>query len=345
MTPRKKATIRDVAAAAGVSIATVSKYINGQQSFTRPVEDKLRLAIDSLGYSQNPAARSMVTGRTTAIGLAVMDISNPHYANVVKGANRVALANGYSLLVVDMQESIAWARQLLEALVLRTDGLIVSSRIPKEVVDWLAELEKPVAFLGQPERNDVVTVGMDSVEVASLLAGYIVQQGFTRVGYVGYSRAAWNAERLLGLHRVFDAAGVQLMEFDAEEPTSEAGERVAARILLRADRPQAVIGCNDLVAIGLMAEARALGFRIPEDVAFAGIDNIPTSRYVWPPLTTVDVCSEATGEVVLKQIMSMIEGHPPASDLKLEPLLVVRDSARGMADVSAPAHRDPSRPS
>ncbi|TPW28222.1 LacI family transcriptional regulator [Martelella alba] len=328
MSRPRRATIRDVAAKAGVSIATVSKYVNGQQSFSKPVEDKLRLAIDTLGYSQNPLARSMVTGRTTAIGLAVMDIANPHYANVVKGANRVALANGYNLFVVDMEESIAAARPLLEALTPRTDGLIVSARIPTEVADWLAGLDKPVAFLGQPEHQNVMTVGTDSVEVAALLANYLVRQGFTRFGYVGYSRAAWNVERLHGLRRVLEPAGAKLMVFDVEEPTSEAGERAAARILLRPDRPEVIIGCNDLVAIGVMSEATALGFKVPDDVAFAGIDNIPISRYVSPPLTTVDVCSQATGEVVMKKIMALIEDLPPPDDLVLEPALIIRDSTQ-----------------
>ncbi|MET3598412.1 LacI family DNA-binding transcriptional regulator [Martelella mangrovi] len=325
---QKRPTIRDVAEKAGVSIATVSKYVNRQQSFSQAVEDKLRSAIQDLGYSQNPLARSMVTGRTTAIGLAVMDIANPHYANVVKGANRVALENGYNLLVVDMEESISAARPLLAALSPRTDGLIVSARVPQDVADWLAELDKPVAFLGQPERDDVTTVGTDSVQVASLLAQFLVRQGFSKFGYVGYSRAAWNVERLRGLREVLEPAGLELQVFDVEEPTSEAGERAAARVLLCQDRPDVIIGCNDLVAIGLMSEARALGFNVPEDIAFAGIDNIPTSRYVTPPLTTVDVCSQMTGEVVMKQMMAMIEDKPCPEGLAPEPALIIRDSTR-----------------
>ncbi|QRX65192.1 LacI family DNA-binding transcriptional regulator (plasmid) [Dysgonomonadaceae bacterium zrk40] len=328
MSRQRRPTIRDVAERAGVSIATVSKYVNGQQSFSQPVEDKLRSAIKDLSYSQNPLARSMVTGRTTAIGLAVMDIANPHYANVVKGANRVALENGYNLLVVDMEESISAARPLLEALSPRTDGLIVSARVPQDVVEWLADLDKPVAFLGQPECDDVLTVGTDSVQVASLLAQYLVRQGFRKFGYVGYSRASWNIERLRGLRDVLEPAGLDLQVFDVEEPTSEAGERAAARALLNPDRPDVIIGCNDLVAIGLMSEARALGFKVPDDVAFAGIDNIPTSRYITPPLTTVDVCSQATGEVVMKRIMAMIEDKPQPEGLTLEPALIIRGSTQ-----------------
>jgi LacI family transcriptional regulator len=121
---------------------------------------------------------------------------------------------------------------------------------------------------------------------------------------------------------------VELLIFDVDEPTNEAGERAAARVLLRPDRPDVIIGWNDLVAIGMMNEARSLGFKVPFDVAFAGIDNIPISRYVTPPLTTVDVCSQTTGEVVMKKIIAMIEEKPQPTDLTLEPALIIRESTQ-----------------
>ena len=335
MTKQKNPTIRDVAKAAGVSIATVSKYINGQQTFSESVEAKLKLAIETLGYSQNPAARSMVTGKTSAIGLAVMDVGNPHHAAVVKGANRVALARGYSLLVVDMEENMTDVRPLLEALVRRTDGLVVNVRIPKEDMDWLAEVDKPVIFLGESARKGVVSVGTDNVLVATLLARYLVQQGFSRAAYVGFERASWNASRIKGLRSVFDEAGVEMTIFNAEAPTSEAGEHAAARVLLGPNRPEVVVACNDLVAIGLMAQARAFGLRVPEDVAFVGVDNISTGHYISPSLTTVDSRSEEVGEVAMRQVLNMIEGQGAPEAQLLEPLLVIRDSAKRVA--SAPA--------
>lgn len=100
-------TIRDVAAAAGVSVATVSKYMNGAQRFSAPVEARLKAAIEELGYRSNPLARSMITGRSRTIGLTILDISNPHFTNVVKGANRVALRHDYTLLLVDTDENQA----------------------------------------------------------------------------------------------------------------------------------------------------------------------------------------------------------------------------------------------
>ncbi|MEF2072626.1 LacI family DNA-binding transcriptional regulator [Consotaella aegiceratis] len=328
MIVRKSPTIRDVAAAAGVSTATVSKYINRQQTFSTAVEAKLKSAIEELGYRQNPMARSMVTGKTGSIGLTVMDIGNPHYANLVKGANRVALAKDYNLLIVDLEENTASARHLLEALLLRTDGLAVSGRIPQEATEWLAESGKPVVFFGRPAHEGVVSVDTDSHLAASMLARYLVQQGYSRAAYAGFGQAAWNPARLKGLQEVFDEAGGELVEYDVGEPVVQAGERAAARILLGQYRPEVVIGCNDLVAIGLMTQARALGLRIPEDVAIAGFDDIPPSRYVSPALTTVDMRGETTGEAVLAQVVAMIEGREVPHDRLLEPLLVVRDSAR-----------------
>ena len=334
MAIKKNPTIRDVAAAAGVSIATVSRFVNGQQTFSDAVEARLKHAIETLGYSRNPIARSMVTGRTGAIGLAVMDIGNPHNANVVKGANRVALANGYNLLVVDIEERLEGAKQLLEALARRTDGLIVSERVPDDVVEWLIELPMPVVFIGQTGIANSVCVSMDNVAAAEILGAYLVQQGFSQAAYVGYQRAAWNVERIEGLSR----AGLELTLYEVEEPTSDAAERLAARVLLGvgAQRFNLVIGCNDLVSIGLMAQAGAFGLRIPEDVAFAGFDNIATSRFVTPPLTTVDTCSEETGELLFRYVLALIDETPIPRPAQLEPFLVIRDSTRRQT-ASSPA--------
>lgn len=326
MTPRKIATIRDVAAAAGVSIATVSKYVNRQQSFSPAVEEKLKAAIAELGYSQNPAARSMVTGRTWAVGIAVMDIRNPHYANIVKGANRIGLAGGYSQFVVDIEERREGVRPLLDSLARRVDGLIVSTRIPADDIDWLVTSGKPVVFIGLPTRSDMVTVRTDGYAGATQLAHYLVQQGYRRIAYAGYAPASWNEERAGGLREVLEAAGLQLKMLEVDGTATDAGQRAAARLLLSGERPDAIVACNDQVAIGLMLQARTLGISIPEDVALASFDNIPPSGYVTPPLTTVDMQSEKMGEAAMQQLLALISGKTVTPDFRLEPNLVIRAS-------------------
>lgn len=332
MSTKGRPTIRDVAAAAGVSITTVSRFTNGQQRFSADVEARIKQAIDTLAYHQNPAARSIVTGQTGTIGLAVLDIRNPHHANIMKGANRVALAHGYSLLVVDMEESADQEQKLLEALAMRVDALIVSARVPDSTVDWLATQNKPVSFIGRPARSDVVSAGTDGFLAAFMLGRYLVEQGWKRIAYVGCAAARWNAARLKGLSAALAEAGLEPLVFDAGTTNAEAGERIASSVFLGRERPDAVVGCNDLVALGLMTEARSLGLRIPDDVAIAGFDNIPACRYVEPPLTTVEMRSEEMGEAAMKQVLAIITGTGGQdSDILLEPRLVVRQSARNSA--------------
>lgn len=329
MPTTRRPTIRDVASAAGVSITTVSRFTNGQQRFSAEVETRIKEAIDKLAYHQNPAARSIVTGQTGTIGLAVLDIRNPHHANIMKGANRVALAHGYSLLVVDMEESANQEQKLLEALAMRVDALIVSARIPDATVDWLATQRKPVSFIGRPARTGVASAGTDGFMAAFMLGRYLVEQGWKRIAYVGCSAARWNAARLNGLSAALAEAQLKPLIFDAKTTNAEAGERIASSVFLGRERPDAVVGCNDLVAMGLMHEAKSLGLRIPEDVAITGFDNIPACRYVAPPLTTVEMRSEEMGEAAMQQVLSMIAGKGEQdSDILLEPRLVIRDSAR-----------------
>lgn len=326
---KRQTTIRDVAAAAGVSITTVSRFTNGQQRFSADVEEKIREAIASLSYRQNPAARSMVTGQTGAIGLAVLDIRNPHHANIMKGANRIALAQGCSLLVVDMEESAGKEQQQLEALAMRVDAMIVSARVPDVTIDWLVQNNKPVSFIGRPARTDVASAGTDGFTAAFMLGRYLVEQGWQRIAYVGCASARWNAARLKGLQAALSEANLEVMIFDAGATNSEAGERIASAVFLGRNKPDVVIGCNDLVAMGLMYEAQSLGMRIPDDVAIAGFDNIPASRYVNPALTTVEMRSEEMGEAAMKQVLGILSGaESKNSEIILEPRLVVRQSAR-----------------
>lgn len=332
MTRKRQPTIRDVAAAAGVSITTVSRFTNGQQRFSAEAEAKIKEAIEKLAYRQNPAARSMVTGQTGTVGLAVLDIRNPHHANIMKGANRIALARGYNLLVVDMEESASQEQKLLEVLALRVDALIVSARVPDPTVDWLAALGKPVSFIGRTSRPGVASTGTDGFLAALMLGRYLVEQGWRRIAYVGCESARWNAARLKGLKAALAEVGLEPQVFDAKNTNAEAGERIASSVLLGRERPEAVVGCNDLVALGLMHEAKSLGLRVPGDLAIAGFDNIPACRYVDPPLTTVEMRSEEMGEAAMTQVLGILSGtENKDSDIILEPRLIVRQSARNTA--------------
>lgn len=319
-------TIRDVAALAGVSVATVSKYVNGTQRFTPAVEARLKDAIELLGYRSNPLARSMITGRTRTIGVAILDITNPHFTNVVKGANRVALQHDYTLLFVDTEENPARERALIEALAPRVDGLLISSRISAEIGKWLLELRKPAVMLRRVAGVTIPNVGFDNPLATYMLARHLINLGHKRIAYLGFDAETINNERIEGARAALAEAGLTLDVYDTHAPTAQAGEAACSRIMLGPKRPQAVICYNDLIALGFMKEAKVLGFQLPRDVSVAGIDNVPYGEYVEPRLTTIEGQSEKMGELAVQMLIDTLAGRPGIDHVMLEPSLVVRDS-------------------
>lgn len=319
-------TIRDVAAAAGVSTATVSKFINGTQRFSAPVEAKIRSTIERLGYQSNPLARSMITGRTNTVGLAILDIRNPHFTGIVKGANRIALERDYNLIIVDTEESQSRERPLLEALSRRVDGLIVSSRTPEASIDWMLKIGKPVVFFGRLAKLQLPSVGSDGYRAAYMIAQHLLSLGHRRLAYLGFSASRWDGERIGGIRDCIGRQAVTLRIVDADHPTASEGERMCSSLLLAPNPPDAVICYNDMLAIGLLSEAHKLGLRVPQDVSITGFDNIPFGQYLSPPLTTVDMQSERMGEEAMRRLLDAIAGHPDNEFFVLEPRLMLRGS-------------------
>ena len=319
-------TIREVAAGAGVSTATVSKFVNGTQRFSPAVEAAITRVVAELGYRSNPLAQSMITGRTQSIGLSVLDVGNPHFTSVVKGANRVAQAHGYNLLLVDTEENPDRERPLLEALSRRVDGLLVTSRIPEAEMDWMVELGKPLVFFGRLAHRAIPWVAGDDHLGASMLTRHLVTLGHRRIAYLGFSKSRRDEERLAGIRDCLADYGLPLSVYDGGAPSAQEGERICSTIMLGAGHPDALICYNDLMALGFMKSAQTLGFRVPADISVAGFDNIAFANYTLPPLTTVDLRSEGLGAAAMELLLAQIGGKPSASSSIIEPQLVLRNS-------------------
>ncbi|MYM88039.1 substrate-binding domain-containing protein [Rugamonas sp. FT82W] len=320
------ATIRDVAAAAGVSTATVSKFVNGAQRFSPAVEATIKEVIARLGYRSNPLAASMITGRTKSIGLSVLDVANPHFTSIVKGANRVALAHGYTLLLVDTEENPDRERPLLEALSRRVDGIIMFSRMLESEMDWVMELGKPLVYFGRLSRLQIPWVISDDHRGAYMLARHLVSQGHKRIGYLRFPRSRRDEERLAGVRACLAAHDMELAVYEGGAPTAAEGERVCSSILLGGEHPDALICYNDLMALGFMKAAQALGFKLPEQLSVAAFDNIEYGQYTSPALTTVDLQSERMGVAAMEKLIAAIDGKPAPAATMIEPQLILRAS-------------------
>ncbi|MBC3917926.1 LacI family DNA-binding transcriptional regulator [Undibacterium sp. CY18W] len=323
---KKLPTIRDVAAAAQVSTATVSKYINGTQKFSAAVEANLKRVIEELGYQSNPQAQSMITGKTKTIGLSILDISNPHFTSIVKGANRVAMEKGYTLLLVDTDETLSRERPLLEALSRKVDGMIVFSRLPEQDLEWLFQMDKPLVFFGRIHERQLPSVGSDDRRGTYMLAQHLVALGHKRIAYVGFAKSRRDEERMSGVRDCLDKHQLPLTKYNTNAATAAEGERLCSSIMLGDNPPDALICYNDLIALGFMKEAQILGFQLPNDISVTGIDNILYGRFVTPALTSVDLQSERMGVAAMEKLMQIIAGAQDNELTVIEPQLVLRAS-------------------
>jgi LacI family transcriptional regulator len=319
-------TIRDVAAAAGVSTATVSKFVNGAQRFSPPVEDTIKRVIAELGYRSNPLAQSMITGRTKTVGLSVLDITNPHFTSIVKGVNRVAQAHGYTVLLIDTEESPERERPMLEALSRRVDGMIVFSRLAESELRWLADMDRPLVFFGRLSELALPTVASDDHRGAYMLTRHLLTQGHRRIAYLGFSRSRRDEERMAGVKECLAAHGMELTVFDSTAPSSAEGERMCSSIMLGGEHPDALICYNDLMALGFMKAAQMLGFRLPAEISVAAFDNIQFGSYSSPALTSVDLQSERMGVAAMEKLLATIDGKPADRYTRIEPQLILRAS-------------------
>ncbi|WP_151639105.1 LacI family DNA-binding transcriptional regulator [Noviherbaspirillum aerium] len=325
---RQAPTVYDVAKEAGVSIATVSKFLNGVQRFSPAVELTISKVVARLGYRSNELARSMVTGETRTIGVAILDIDNPHFTAVVKGANRVALEKGYTLLLVDTEENQGRELQLLDALSRRVDGLIISSRMPESDIRKVIDCGKPIVLLGKPDSVPIPCVLSDGRRGGFMLAEHLVNQGHKSIAYLGFPQSRWNLDRMNGIQECLQGHGLSLQCHGVRAPFASEGERICSAIMLGASHPDALICYNDLLAMGFMKEAQSLGFGIPADISVAGFDNIPYAGYVSPSLTSVDLHSEGMGEMAMNKLLALLTGKAMDNDQVLAPHLVVRASTR-----------------
>ncbi|HSD37968.1 MAG TPA: LacI family DNA-binding transcriptional regulator [Rhodocyclaceae bacterium] len=329
---KRPATLKDVAAAAGVSTATVSMILNRRYQFKPELEARVHEAVASLNYRQNPVARSMATGVFGAIGLIVLDIRNPHFTSIVHGASIKAQEYGYKLIVVDLKEDMTHAWQTVDDLARRVDGLILSLRLPETARDLPSQLGKPAVLFGQTMHEPTSPVSSPSIQIlgweaAQMLGRHLMEAGRRRLTYVGYSGSVWNADRVNALRAVTDDA--EIREVFIDNPNMEAGELVAANLVYGDYKPDAIVCYNDMVAIGLLHGLYNLGVRVPDDVMLASFDNIPVSRYVTPSLTTVDMRSEEIGGGAMERLHRAIQSGDLSPTVELlEPRLMVRASTQ-----------------
>lgn len=328
-------TIQDVARRAGVSIATVSRVLNRSNHPVRPeVRARVEAAARELDFRPSALARGLAGRETRTLALVVPDIANPYYPRLSRGAEDVASAHGYALIVCNTDHRVdkleLYLRLLREK---KVDGILLAGGGHEDPSDLaaLAAAGLPLHAVGRhPLRAPSVRI--DNVAAARAAAEHLLGLPRRRVAFVGGpSHHTTFADRRRGYRQALVAAGLpprRQLEVEAE-PTPAGGERAAERLLGLRQRPDAVFAANDYLAVGLMHAFRLAGLRVPDDIAVIGFDDIPLAPYLTPSLSSVAVPAYELGAAAAERLLRQLSGAEVEDVLWLPTRVVPRASTLG----------------
>ena len=321
------ATIGDVAAAAGVSRATVSRVMNGRSTVDATIAERVREAAAGLSYRPSNAARSLALGRTQTVALVVPDLGNPVFQQILRGVMDGAAEDGYRVLVADTVEDDQQEGAIALEARMRCDALVlVSPRIGDAELSALIADVEPVVLVNRETGGAAPSLVVDYEDAAHQVVEHLVSLGHRRMVYLGGPvRSASDELRRAGLDRARKRhTDLEIIDLPAG-PDIQAGHSAAPAVL--ATRATAAVAFNDLVAFGLLAGLNEAGVAVPADISVAGFDDIELSRYATPALTTVAVPQAELGRHAWRELHSVIDDDAhPARSARFTPSLEVRGS-------------------
>jgi LacI family transcriptional regulator len=323
---RATVTIYDVARRAAVAPSTVSRAFARPGLVNSETAARIRAAAAELGYRTTALARPATSTKTRMLTLMISDVTNPFFAELVRGAQLAASAADYTVLLTDARESTALEREALERVLPMVDGVVIgSSRMSDSALQTIAK-QKPTVVLNR-HLVGVPSVITDNARGMRRAVEHLGELGHEHFTYVAGPEASWvDGARWRALREATHELDLHAHRAGPVAPTADGGSTVARTLL--EDLPTAVIAYNDLVAIGLMLALAAAGVRVPQDVSVIGFDDIMPAALVSPGLTTVAAPVRTLGTTAVKNVLAMIDGALPASDeaLVLPTRLVVRRS-------------------
>jgi LacI family transcriptional regulator len=334
-------TIKDVARAAGVSVATVSRVHNGSALVKESTRRRVGEVAARLGYSPHGAARSLITNRTTTIGVLLPDLYGEFFSEVIRGIDQTAQRHGHHLLVSSSHDDRSAVETALRSMRGRVDGLIVMWPDLDETAVPNLPAGFPIVLLSAPigpDGFDVITIA--NFEGAYAMVCHLLDLGHRRIAIIkGVEGNADAAERLRGYRGALASAGLGSAAIEvAGDFTEASGFRSTRELLGREVQPTAIFAANDAMAIGALSALREVGLRVPNDVALAGFDDIPMARYLDPPLSSVHVDISALGEHATLRLLAALrdkDRHQPRAET-LPTTLVLRRSCGAAVPASRP---------
>ncbi len=332
-------SVRDVAVAASVSVGTVSNVLNRPDKVAPATAQRVLDAIHDLGFVRNDAARQLRAGRSRSIGLIVLDVRNPFFTDVARGAEDRAAEVGLTILLGNSQESSARESAYLDLFEeQRVSGVLLSPI--EEDLPRLERLQRngtPVVLVDRETPNHhFSSVAVDDVVGGRLAARHLIETGRRRICFIGGpSTIRQVVDRLEGARQaVAESSGVTLEVIETDALTVLSGRAASQLVTERAphDRPDAIFAANDLLAVGiLMALLVRRDLRVPEDIALIGYDDIDFAAATSVPLSSIRQPAALIGYRAVDLLLAESAGGATHERVLFRPELIVRESTGGAA--------------
>jgi len=329
-----RATIRDIARHAGVSVATVSRVINGRPDVAPETREAVLRHVRTHNFSTNRSARALSVGRTGLVGFTVPNTHAEYFANILSGATEALYEQDMRVVLCPTEHEHERELTLLDKLMQgTTDGAILL--LPTETNEELRALQSSGFRFVVVDPRHALDEGIPAVSSshwagAKTATEHLLELGHRRIGLITGERGWVAAEdRIAGYHSGLIAAGVvPTPELIAEgDFLVDSGRRAALRLLDLPDRPTAILASNDNMAVGAMQAARARGLGVPEDLSVVGYDDLEKAGIVTPPLTTVRQPLAELGRTAVSLLMRLVDGQRvEALHVELAAKLVVRET-------------------
>ena len=336
MTRERSPTLHDVARAAGVSTATVSRAMNSPAAVNEATRERVLRVVEELGYTPHFGGQALVSNRSNTVGAVIPTMENAIFATGMQAFQETLSQAGVTLLVASSGYDGTRELQQIRALVGRgADGLLlIGFDRPAQSYEFLDRRHIPYVLVWNYRADRSARfVGFDNRRAARDMALEVIARGHRDIamiaGITAYNDRA--SDRVEGVRGALDEAGLSARDMPVIEAaySLDAGGRACASLLQRRPRPTAVICGNDVLAVGAIREAKSRGLRVPDDISFTGFDDIDLAEVIEPNLTTVHVPHRRMGEAAARVLLAIRDGATDNRSVELETRIIIRGSLAG----------------
>lgn len=328
-------TLEDIARALNISKMTVSRAINNHPEISKETRARILATAQKMNYRPNQFARALMTKQSYLIGIVVPDLMHSYFAEICRGIETHARPAGYQNLICSTDEEPRKEMDEIEALLSRTDGLIVASALSATEAKFYKRLISDGAKIVLIDRVldglRCSAVTTDDVQVGTLATEHLIKSEHRKIGHLRGPEVSTALKRLQGYREAMSKAKLKPVVRDCGYTEAD-GYAAMKKWIAAGELPSAIFAANDPAAIGAMAAANEAGLKVPDDVAFVGAGSIHYGDMLRVPLTTVSWSKAEMGQAAARLLLELIEGKKKSRTITVPPELLIRQSS-GNADL------------